>query len=247
MKKKKINRTLFKYRECNDYSFKIFDEREIWFPTPESLNDPFDCQLDFEDSLRYALAKISTSKLDKVDELIKVTSSYAKEIGVLSLSRTRRNILMWSHYAQEHKGFCIGFKEDNFLSSLKSCEKHDVTYQADLPFEELLCALDAYDDPEMEQENQITSEKVKDAFLKALVATKFSNWKYEYETRMVSYNSGVHNFSPDCISQVILGFKISEEHKDRLLSILSLDEWSHVKVYSTQKLKDKYGLELTEI
>ncbi|KGY10795.1 hypothetical protein NM22_18960 [Vibrio tubiashii] len=100
MDKKKINRTLFKYRECNDYSFKIFDERELWFSKPESLNDPFDCQLDFEASLRHALSKVSMSKLDKVDDIIKEASDYVKSIGILSLSRTKRNILMWSHYAE---------------------------------------------------------------------------------------------------------------------------------------------------
>ncbi|HHK8601441.1 TPA: DUF2971 domain-containing protein, partial [Vibrio parahaemolyticus] len=247
MDKKKINRTLFKYRECNDYSFKIFDERELWFSKPESLNDPFDCQLDFEASLRHALSKVSMSKLDKVDDIIKEASDYVKSIGILSLSRTKRNILMWSHYAEEHKGFCIGFKESNLLSSIETIEQHDVTYQSDLPFDELLWALDAYDDAESRIENQITSESVREAFLKALVATKFSNWKYEYETRMVSRNSGVYKFSSDCISQVIFGFKMSEEHKDRLFTTLSHSEWSHVKVYQASKSKDKYGIELNEI
>lgn len=247
MDKKKINRTLFKYRECSDYSFKIFDECELWFSKPESLNDPFDCQLDFEASLRHALSKISISKLDKVDDIINEASDYVKRIGILSLSRTKRNILMWSHYAEEHKGFCIGFKEINLLSSIGKIEQHDVTYQSDLPFDELSWALDAYDDEEARIENQITSESVRETFLKAIVATKFSNWKYEYETRMVSRSSGVYKFSPDCVSQVILGFKMSQYHKDRLFTSLSDGKWSHVKVYQARKSKDKYGIELNEI
>ena len=188
-----------------------------------------------------------TLRLDKVDDIIKEASNHAKNIGVLSLSRTKRNILMWSHYANEHKGFCIGFKESNLLSSIDSVEEHDVTYQAELPFEELLRALECYDDLEAQLENQITSKSVRDAFLKALVATKFSNWMYEYETRLVSSKVGVHRFSPDCISQVTLGFKISNEHKKRLLGTLSNKEWNHVKVYETQKSENKYGLELIEI
>ena len=30
-------------------------------------------------------------------------------LGVLCLSACDNSILMWSHYADEHKGFCIGF------------------------------------------------------------------------------------------------------------------------------------------
>ncbi|HGY1053520.1 TPA: DUF2971 domain-containing protein, partial [Aeromonas salmonicida subsp. pectinolytica] len=31
----------------------------------------------------------------------------------VSLSRNNTNILMWSHYADSHKGFCIGFSRQN--------------------------------------------------------------------------------------------------------------------------------------
>lgn len=32
-----------------------------------------------------------------------------KNFGIISLSAVWDNILMWSHYAKSHKGFCIGF------------------------------------------------------------------------------------------------------------------------------------------
>lgn len=31
------------------------------------------------------------------------------QVGVLSLSETWDNMLLWSHYAKDHKGICIGF------------------------------------------------------------------------------------------------------------------------------------------
>ncbi|MEE1952233.1 DUF2971 domain-containing protein [Aeromonas sp. 43P] len=43
--------------------------------------------------------------------------------GIVSLSETHSNLLMWSHYADEHKGICLGFHE-NFLSRL-SHKIHD--------------------------------------------------------------------------------------------------------------------------
>ena len=38
--------------------------------------------------------------------------------GILSLSSSENNVLMWSHYADEHKGFCIEFEVDTFTSSI---------------------------------------------------------------------------------------------------------------------------------
>ncbi|MBL7103181.1 MAG: DUF2971 domain-containing protein [Bacteroidales bacterium] len=32
--------------------------------------------------------------------------------GILSLSAKWDNILIWGHYAEKHKGFCIGFNEE---------------------------------------------------------------------------------------------------------------------------------------
>ncbi|MBV9575704.1 MAG: DUF2971 domain-containing protein [Gammaproteobacteria bacterium] len=35
------------------------------------------------------------------------------QLGILSLSSCNDSILMWSHYADFHKGFCIGFKTNS--------------------------------------------------------------------------------------------------------------------------------------
>lgn len=35
--------------------------------------------------------------------------------GILSLSAVRDQTLMWSHYADGHRGFCIGFNSQKLL------------------------------------------------------------------------------------------------------------------------------------
>lgn len=42
-----------------------------------------------------------------------VITMLGDDFGVLSLSRTERSILMWSHYAAEGRGFVIGFDESH--------------------------------------------------------------------------------------------------------------------------------------
>ena len=52
-------------------------------------------------------------------EVIKQNRKYEeqkrlKEYGVFSLCKSNENIVMWSHYSDFHKGFCVGFNIPNF-------------------------------------------------------------------------------------------------------------------------------------
>ncbi|EQM49643.1 hypothetical protein D051_4091 [Vibrio parahaemolyticus VPCR-2010] len=48
--------------------------------------------------------------------------------GYLSLSKTNKNILMWSHYAQNHEGFVLGFdSEQNLVCQILSIAIKDHT------------------------------------------------------------------------------------------------------------------------
>jgi len=42
--------------------------------------------------------------------------SINEEFGIFSLSKSKNNLLMWSHYADSHKGYCIGFDHEMLLN-----------------------------------------------------------------------------------------------------------------------------------
>lgn len=47
--------------------------------------------------------------------LLKIIQSYLnalKPFGCCSFSTNPKNLLMWSHYADEHKGLCIEYRTD---------------------------------------------------------------------------------------------------------------------------------------
>lgn len=97
----------------------------IRFTQPKYLNDPYECHLTFDrfasfaDYRKYrkqAQPGISDEELDKTvaiaEEPLIIDSllQYRKRrdsFGILSLSEDPRNILMWSHYGDEHKGVCV--------------------------------------------------------------------------------------------------------------------------------------------
>ncbi|MDD2802316.1 MAG: DUF2971 domain-containing protein [Methylococcales bacterium] len=108
---------------------------KIRFTQPKALNDPFESRplihlpsanqiiCDFEMACQIEktipeIADLYENHVQKLKE--KASPHYAgrrimdainKQLGILSLSKTKNNLLMWSHYADSHKGFVIGFDE----------------------------------------------------------------------------------------------------------------------------------------
>lgn len=115
------------------------------------------------------------------DELHKTT-------GLLCFSKAWGNPVLWSHYAEKHRGICLGFDvSDKILKS--------VTYT---------------DKPKKIAESDATV----DAVVNSLLLTKYVGWQYEDEVRMVlpldpkSAESGNYycSFSENlALREVILG------------------------------------------
>ncbi len=85
-----------------------------------ALNDPFEIRPSIETIANYAKTHSSDSltNIETEDILNSDYDSFFKKYGgspifnnygVFCLSETRTNLLMWSHYANHHKGIVIGF------------------------------------------------------------------------------------------------------------------------------------------
>ncbi|MFM5398523.1 DUF2971 domain-containing protein [Aeromonas veronii] len=90
---------------------------------PKTLNDPFEGSIN-NDLERKLLERIRPEfhglhalmpymPMNKIMELMENNYRVSKDIiGTISLSESPSNLLMWAHYANEHNGICIGFKND---------------------------------------------------------------------------------------------------------------------------------------
>jgi hypothetical protein len=118
----------------------------------EDLNDPFDLMAP---ELR------STSARRAHQAFLEMFSTLQ---GVICFSRTWHNPLLWSHYADKHRGICFGFDVPN---------KHiaEVTYSPKRLLDDAQHLFGRYPDSP-----QIYSR---------LLTTKFIDWKYEDEVRVV--------------------------------------------------------------
>lgn len=104
---------LFKYLSSKR---DFFSDGFIRLTQLSALNDPFEAQfcykgLDrlvqhFDDPMTYNIHEPCTYQ-----EYLNVNKS---KIGIISFSESKENLLMWAHYANEHKGFVAGVYFDEY-------------------------------------------------------------------------------------------------------------------------------------
>ena len=190
--------------------------REMWVSRPNAFNDPFDCALepgrpkttsdlqaqmcaliddlyDQKEARQKKAEIIDNNELRPIEEVsgknVEKHILEASKMGVFSLSETWSNILMWSHYARNHTGFCVEFdrinRADNFLSH-HMCRP--VKYESDYP----------------------NLHRIVD-LLEVNLYTKAEDWSYEKEWRLVAKEGNRLLPLPAPIRSITFGMKAAPE------------------------------------
>jgi len=233
---------LFKYRKFDKACLELLLNRELWFATPASLNDPFEGESTFAEVLEAVWNKYPLPQEDREIYRKKIETQLART-GICSFSKARKNQLMWAHYADEHKGLCIGFKEQLLRTEGSYIYPIDVTYQDQYPFDDIIKRFHFYEKfPGMNNTQSIAG----DIFLSVL-GTKYSSWRYERERRLVFANSEAIKFSPQAINSITFGLRMIDRDKQTIKSLLSGSEWEHIKWFQAVKSKTKYSLEFVKL
>ena len=62
---------LFRYRAINSYFWESFEKSEFYCASPERLNDPFDCRLNWRASLLRAVCEpgLTEERLNKLEDM----------------------------------------------------------------------------------------------------------------------------------------------------------------------------------
>lgn len=187
---------LYKYRvlcdndgSLNEFTEKLLFNGQIYLSDFESLNDPFEGQIvprykgitkekvmnlypflkdstDFND-VDWESESVQSYILDKFTPKIK---DDLKKYGVFCASSDCYNELLWAHYADSHKGVCIGFDAKK-LEEISSYEILPVCLQDKRPEVEFLDNRSHYDE-----------------YVKKMLTTKSRVWEYEHEYRMIAFN-----------------------------------------------------------
>jgi len=208
---------LYKYRVYNTKSLSILINKKIWLATPESFNDPFDCNIKFKSQINSeAFNKYlkqtgrTTGDLNRdyntfLKGLAEFRNKDIKKFGVFSMSQIKDNILMWSHYANQHEGFCIEFvrSSNNLLGDIEVTRPVD--YHCNYP----------------EVEPLDSNGNIDHSIFRKMLFTKAKDWSYEKEWRLTYDEGNKEEQLPADISSIIFGLRMPEEHKNTIRNILA--------------------------
>lgn len=153
------------------------------------------------------------------------TEKITEQIGILCLSIKNSDILMWSHYANSHRGICLEF--DGYFEFFANAM--EVKYPLERP-----------------QINPFRQNRHE--MMEAALLTKAKHWEYEQEWRLVQYKKGpgVYRFPPEALTGVILGAQISPLDKEKVIGWIK-GRTHPVKLYSSSPCDTTFSLKIEEI
>lgn len=225
---------LFRFRSLHasakEFTRKSIVGSELYLSDPASLNDPYDCQVALSTSgtdrewrrhFLDALKSPGRRRMTGVERLM-LANKLVKErrheslrgedfaritanFGVACFSGTMNNLLMWSHYADNHRGLCLIYRPAHDISGAISSAM-EVIYQRDYP-----------------KVRVVDLKKGGEQLVSSLLLTKALDWKYEQEYRVIFPFSAktVRRFSPSTLVGVIMGARSSDSDKRDVESWLS--------------------------
>ncbi len=212
--------TLYKYRSLDlnaiKHSMSIITQNRVYFARAEELNDPYE-----------GFARVDTGSLRRIfpalgcedcelEEAVRL--DMRRKLRIFALSETSSSSTMWSHYADSHRGICIGFN----TADMKNLEP--VEYLSETP---IIVGEDA------------------ESIYKSVALRKSIDWKYEREWRAVKFDPQQLVPLPiDAVSEVILGCEISKEHRMVVASDLMLRSIRHdpAKLYKAERGRNDYSI-----
>lgn len=222
------DRILYQFQELkNKYLETIYDNK-LFISDPNNFNDPFNCwgaidvnsalQLESEELAKflfkfgkgnYSVKHISEVNKNAPKELQQLISSFDKNMNKVigkylncsCFTSSWDNELMWSHYADKHKGICIGFDLSNW-NNFEGYQFGPVQYKIQKPIN----LLELFND-DRSSFTQKTAHQ--------LIFTKNPDWHYEKEWRLATPKL-TNNKVPLSnlglsVKEIIFGFTISLE------------------------------------
>jgi hypothetical protein len=182
-----------------------------WGPTltDDEIESKVDQTLQYNDVFSSDDA-VRSSAWDRYSQMI------ADSYGILSLAGVNDHTLLWSHYSDSHKGFCVELDAHSLarqLFDLSRTDKefidlHRIEYAEELP--EVLPS----NDEDQDWERHIS-----------ILKTKSKVWEYEDEWRFFWFQKTAlpKYIEKETIRRVIIGCQMPLQHRTDLIALVELN------------------------
>ncbi|HCI13143.1 MAG: hypothetical protein A2063_02830 [Gallionellales bacterium GWA2_60_142] len=197
----------FKFKPINKYLIDSLVTPSLYFPKPDLLNDPFDCQLDVRKAFARAAEVVQGKRKNAFQAALKsndIFENYSKQfqnLGVCSFSLLANSFdepLLWSHYADAHKGVSLLYRfTEAYLNNPKEILGVDtVKYDPNILTNWLINSPFQPDDSKFVEE-----------LTKVFLTAKSDAWQHEKEARIIRTTNGTLNIPHGCLEQICFGLR----------------------------------------
>ncbi|MGQ3170535.1 MAG: DUF2971 domain-containing protein [Methylophilus sp.] len=140
-----------------------------------------------------------------------------ESLGILCLSEHPDNPLLWAHYADEHRGFCIEFErsDKNMLGDGKYT--YPVKYSNKYPE---ITMSDLFEFNNIDQGN---GKSLEETCVGSVLLTKSEHWAYENEWRLIGEGNNMLTDYPGKITSIIFGLRMPEKDRKFLKKLYGKD------------------------
>lgn len=253
-------------------TLKILKNNMFYFSYPYEFNDPFDgrqfCHFEGnkdewrahynkekdEIKRKQSLDLMESINYDpkRIDEMYKfVNNDNRYHYIVYCLSELNDSILMWTHYASQHSGLCLGFKSTNedgkyYLDMEEKVNLFNPTHKA-------LLSKVQYQDS---YPNIVNPVKNKNYSYESFQLAKSQSWEYEKEYRVLihsksfncyknKYKKRSFKFKREILSEVIFGIRMEYAEMKEISDIVTdiyINQGIDVKLYKAKMNEYNYGI-----
>ncbi|RVT78231.1 DUF2971 domain-containing protein [Flavobacterium sufflavum] len=215
---------LYKFFDNSDNSLNSLLNNYLYFSNPNYFNDPFDCLVNREKQIVSSSIDMEKAKIER------------DNLGVCCFSLINNNPLMWGHYTNRYKGFCVKFNSESLVkkdselmthvSYLKNYEPHNSNLQ------ECIKRLKA-----KKLDKQYENGLHKLLIMQFEYSWKYYDWKYEQEYRAITLSANSFNrkseFDKKHLEEVYIGYKMKTDcpnYYSLLMDILK-NHYEHTKIF----------------
>lgn len=246
------NDIIYKYINKED-GMKVLVDNTMKFSRPFDFNDPFDCSLKLlsfinipenlikehidkgilvlehgDEKLSYKELAQKADSIYKEEKMKKVLKDLKEDLWISCFSKKNDEILMWSHYAKGHTGFCIGFNIERLSDSIDFI-RNEVKYK--------------------DQFNKINFFNDQKA-LEKWISIKSPEWSYESEVRLRTNSTrtdflnpyGITKIDKRSISEIYIGCKTELDNGEKE----SILKKYGGKAKIVKMIPDEYSFQLNE-
>lgn len=147
------------------------------------------------------------------------------EIGISCFSEIYDNMLMWSHYGDGHRGFCLEF-DTNFL-----------------PFSKMLQVKYIENIPQLKLDDMVPITSANsELLLKTLIANKLADWCYEREWRVLHpKKNSLYGYETKALTAIYFGSKV-EMADIEIIALIIKGHSPNISLFKMEMLPNKIEL-----